>query len=50
MRLKNAWRWAKKRAKARVHKQGLMGSASRVHRVGKGRGSFRRRKKHQKRL
>jgi len=33
---------------ARVNKEGLMNSASREHRVGKGKGSFRRRKKHQK--
>lgn len=33
----------KKRIKARVNKDGLMGSASRVHRVKKGKGSFRRR-------
>jgi hypothetical protein len=37
----------KKRIKARVNKDGLMGSASRVHRVKKGKGSFRRRSKHQ---
>jgi len=37
-----------KRVKARVNKDGLMGSKSRVHRVKKGKGSFRRRKKHQK--
>jgi hypothetical protein len=36
--------------KARVNKQGLMGSASREHRVGKGKGSFKRRDKHQKGL
>tara|TARA_Y100000310_G_C20152161_1_gene565271 strand:+ start:302 stop:466 length:165 start_codon:yes stop_codon:yes gene_type:complete len=50
MRLRKAWRWAKKKAKARVNKQGLMGSASREHRVKKGKGSFRRRKKHQNKL
>jgi hypothetical protein len=33
--------------KARKNKQGFMGSASREHRVKKGKGSFRRRKKHQ---
>jgi len=37
-----------KRIKARVNKDGFMGSASREHRVKKGKGSFRRRKKHQK--
>jgi len=39
-----------KRVKARVNKDGLMGSASREHRVKKGKGSFRRRKKHKKPL
>ena len=33
--------------KARKNKDGFMGSAARVHRVKKGKGSFRRRKKHQ---
>ena len=37
-----------KKIKARVSKEGLMGSASREHRVRKCKGSFRRRKKHQK--
>jgi stalled ribosome alternative rescue factor ArfA len=37
-----------KEIKARVNKDGLMGSASREHRVKKGKGSFKRRKKHQK--
>jgi stalled ribosome alternative rescue factor ArfA len=37
-----------KRVKARVNKDGLMGSASREHRVKKGKGSFRRHKKHKK--
>jgi stalled ribosome alternative rescue factor ArfA len=37
----------KKRIKARVNKDGLMSSASRVHRVKKGKGSFRRQSKHQ---
>jgi stalled ribosome alternative rescue factor ArfA len=37
-----------KKIKARVNKDGLMGSASREHRVKKGKGSFRRQKKHQK--
>lgn len=32
--------------KARVNKQGLMGSKSRPHRVKKGKGSFRRHSKH----
>ena len=39
-----------KEIKARVNKEGLMGSASREHRVRKGKGSYRRRKKHQKDL
>jgi len=34
--------------KARVSKEGYMGSASREHRVKKGKGSYRRREKHQK--
>tara|TARA_R100001244_G_scaffold49280_1_gene43639 strand:+ start:354 stop:485 length:132 start_codon:yes stop_codon:yes gene_type:complete len=38
----------KKPIKARVSKDGFMGSASREHRVKKGKGSFRRRSKHQK--
>ena len=33
--------------KARVNPQGMMGSAPREHKVKKGKGSFRRRKKHQ---
>jgi stalled ribosome alternative rescue factor ArfA len=37
-----------KRVKARVNKDGLMGSASRVHRPKKGKGSYRRGKKHKK--
>ena len=37
-----------KKVKARVSKEGLMGSKSRVHRVKKGKGSFRRRPKHGK--
>jgi stalled ribosome alternative rescue factor ArfA len=32
--------------KARVNKDGLMGGASREHRVKKGKGSFQRRPKH----
>jgi hypothetical protein len=36
--------------KARVNKDGFMGSASREHKVKKGKGSFRRRKKHKKPL
>ena len=36
--------------RARVNSEGLMGSASREHRVRKGKGSFRRREKHQKRF
>ena len=35
-----------KKIKARVNKDGLMGSKSRVHRVSKGKGSFRRHAKH----
>jgi hypothetical protein len=38
------------KTRARVNKRGLMGSASREHRVKKGKGSFRRRKKHKKLL
>jgi len=34
--------------RARVNGEGLMGSASREHRVKKGKGSYRRRAKHQK--
>jgi hypothetical protein len=37
----------KKSIKVRVSSEGLMGSASREHRVKKGKGSFRRNKKHQ---
>jgi len=33
--------------KARKNRDGFMGSASREHRVKKGKGSFRRKKKHQ---
>tara|TARA_Y100000590_G_scaffold147747_1_gene169687 strand:+ start:7850 stop:7987 length:138 start_codon:yes stop_codon:yes gene_type:complete len=40
----------KKQIKARVNAQGLMNSASREHKVKKGKGSFRRRKKHQESL
>ena len=36
----------KKTVKARVSKEGLMGSKSRVHRVKKGKGSYRRSPKH----
>ena len=35
-----------KKVKARVNKDGLMGSKSRVHRTRKGKGSFRRHGKH----
>ena len=35
-----------KKIMARVNKDGLMGSKSRVHRVKKGKGSFRRNTKH----
>ncbi len=38
----------KKPIKARVNKQGLMGSASREHKVKKGKGSFTRNPKHKK--
>ena len=41
---------AAKVIQARVNSEGLMGSASREHRVKKGKGSFRRRNKHQKRI
>jgi len=41
---------AAKVIRARVNSEGLMGSASREHRVKKGKGSFRRRNKHQKRI
>ena len=37
-----------KDVKVRVNKEGLMGSKSRVHRVKKGKGSYRRNKKHKK--
>jgi len=37
-----------KRVKARVNKDGMMGSASRIHRPKKGKGSYRRGKKHKK--
>ena len=36
----------KKPIKARVNKNGLMGSKSRVHRAAKGKGSYRRKPKH----
>ena len=36
--------------KARVSKQGFMGSASREHRVKKGKGSFTRKQKHKKNI
>jgi stalled ribosome alternative rescue factor ArfA len=36
---------AAKAIKSRINKDGLMGSASRVHRVKKGKGSFRRQKR-----
>ena len=41
---------AAKVIRARVNSEGLMGSASREHKVKKGKGSFRRRNKHQKRI
>jgi stalled ribosome alternative rescue factor ArfA len=37
-----------KKVKARVSKEGLMGSKSRVHRAKKGKGSYRRKPKHNK--
>lgn len=37
-----------KKIKARVNRDGLMGSAPRVHRTKKGKGSFRRHAKHKK--
>ncbi len=40
----------KKKIRARVNKDGLMNSASREHRVKKGKGSYRRRSKHRKQL
>ena len=39
-----------KKIRARVNKEGFMGSAPRVHRTKKGKGSFRRRKKHRRPL
>jgi hypothetical protein len=36
------------KTKARVSPEGFMGSACREHKVRKGKGSFRRREKHQK--
>ena len=36
--------------KARVNPNGFMGSASREHKVKKGKGSFKRREKHQKKI
>ncbi len=39
-----------KKIKARVNKDGLMGSAPRVHQVKRGKGSFRRHAKHKSRL
>ena len=38
------------KVKARVNKEGFMGSASREHRVKKGKGSFTRKKKHKKKI
>ena len=35
-----------KEIKARVNKEGLMGSKTRVHKAKKGKGSFRRKSKH----
>jgi stalled ribosome alternative rescue factor ArfA len=37
-----------KKVKARVSKEGMMGSKSRVHRVKKGKGSYQRKSKHNK--
>ena len=39
-----------KKIKARVSKEGLMGSKSRVHRVKKGKGSFGRQPKYRRSL
>lgn len=36
--------------KARKNKEGYMGSASRVHRVKKGKGSYRRNRKHNRKI
>ncbi len=36
--------------KARVNKDGFMGSASREHRVRKGKGSYTRKQKHKKKI
>jgi stalled ribosome alternative rescue factor ArfA len=38
------------RTKARINRDGFMGSASREHRVKKGKGSFRRHSKHKEQL
>jgi|TARA_R110002020_G_scaffold309189_2_gene524741 hypothetical protein len=38
------------KTKARINPQGFMGSAAREHQVKKGKGSFRRQKKHKKSL
>ncbi len=38
------------RTKARVNPEGYMGSASREHRVKKGKGSYNRKEKHKKNL
>ena len=42
------WFNRRMKIKARINKDGLMGSASREHKVKKGKGSFKRREKHQK--
>ena len=47
-RLWDLWFNRRMKIKARINKDGLMGSASREHKVKKGKGSFKRREKHQK--
>ena len=47
-RLWDLWFNRRMKIKARINKDGLMGSASREHKVKKGKGSFKRRDKHQK--
>ena len=47
-RLWDLWLNRRMKIKARISKDGFMGSASREHKVKKGKGSFKRREKHQK--
>ena len=47
-RLWDLWFNRRMKIKARISKDGFMGSASREHKVKKGKGSFKRREKHQK--